>query len=301
MSAPHRKSDALKESVPQTRPIKQIPIGQMRDGQMRDGQMRDGQMRDGLERLADPPKTLYWEGRLPDELGVAIVGTRNCTSYGRRVAFSLGRAVASAGWPVISGLARGIDAAGHRGTIAVSGRGYAVLGSGIDVIYPAENSDLASKLIASGGGILSEYPPGTPPAPFRFPARNRIIAGLSSAVVVVEAGEKGGALITARIALELGIDVLAVPGDIDRPVSAGCNLLIRDGAHPVLSELDLLESLEMILGPAPSGIPTVPPRAGALADTDLDEILSASDKPVGQVLAELVRAEIEGSMRPTGD
>lgn len=259
------------------------------------------QIPESLLRLSDPPKTLWLEGGLPKEPGVAIVGTRNCTSYGRRVAFSLGRAVGAAGWPVISGLARGIDAAAHRGTVAASGRGYAVLGSGIDVIYPAENSDLAATLIAAEGGILSEYPPGTPPAPFRFPARNRIIAGLSSAVVVVEAGLKGGALITARIALELGIDVLAVPGDIDRPVSAGCNLLIRDGAHPVLSDADLLESLEMILGPAPSGVLTVPTRARTVADADLDEILSASDQPVGQVLAELIRAEIEGSMRPTRD
>lgn len=258
-------------------------------------------MPDGLRRLPDPPNTLWFEGGLPEEPGVAIVGTRSCTSYGRRVAFSLGRTVATAGWPVISGLARGIDAAAHRGTVAAGGRGYAVLGSGIDVIYPAENYELAATLVASEGGILSEYAPGTPPAPFRFPARNRIIAGLSSAVVVVEAGVKGGALITARIALDLGIDVLAVPGDIDRPVSEGCNLLIRDGAHPVLSGTDLLESLEMILGQAPKGVPTATSAAGRAADPDLDEILSASDQPVGRVLAELMRAQIEGSMRPTRD
>jgi DNA processing protein len=116
---------------------------------------------------------------------------------------------------------------------------------------------------------------------------------------VVEAGEKGGALITARIALELGIDVLAVPGDIDRPVSTGCNLLIRDGAHPVLSAADLVDSLEMILGPAPKDSPSRLP--GASATVDLDEMLDATDQPVGRVLADLMRAELEGSIRPTGD
>jgi DNA processing protein len=256
---------------------------------------------DGLQRLSDPPKTLWWKGQLPGGPGVAIVGTRACTAYGRRVAFSLGKAVAGAGWPVISGLARGVDAAAHRGTVAASGSGYAVFGSGIDVIYPSENFELADELVATGGGVLSEYPPGTPPAPFRFPARNRIIAALSAAVVVVEAGEKGGALITARIALELGIDVLAVPGDIDRPVSTGCNLLIRDGAHPVLSAADLIDSLEMILGPAPKDSPSQRPRASERATVDLDEILNATDEPVGRVLADLMRAELEGSIRPTGD
>lgn len=256
---------------------------------------------DGLQRLSDPPKTLWWKGQLPSGPGVAIVGTRACTAYGRRVAFSLGKAVAGAGWPVISGLARGVDAAAHRGTVAASGRGYAVFGSGVDVTYPSENVELAEQLIATGGGVISEYPPGTPPAPFRFPARNRIIAGLTAAVVVVEAGEKGGALITARIALELGIDVLAVPGDIDRPVSTGCNLLIRDGAHPVLSAADLIDSLEMILGPAPKDSPTEGPRHSEPATVDLDEILKATDQPVGRVLADLMRAELEGSIRPTSD
>lgn len=253
-----------------------------------------------LRRLPDPPKTLWFEGALPREAGIAIVGSRACTTYGRRVAFSLGQAVALAGWPVISGLARGVDAAAHRATVAASGRGFAVLGSGIDVIYPAENMDLADELINNGGGLISEYPPGTPPAPFRFPARNRLIAALSSAVVVVEAGEKGGALITARIALDLGIDVLAVPGDIDRPVSKGCNLLIRDGAHPVLSSTDLIDCLELILGPRPLSTPQLSLDAGPV-NADLDGILASSDQPVGRVLADIMRAQLEGSGRPTSD
>lgn len=253
-----------------------------------------------LHRLVDPPKTLWFEGTLPREAGIAIVGSRACTTYGRRAAFSLGQAVAVAGWPVISGLARGVDAAAHRGTVAAGGRGFAVLGSGIDVIYPAENMELAGELINNGGGLISEYPPGTPPAPFRFPARNRLIAALSSAVVVVEAGEKGGALITARIALDLGIDVLAVPGDIDRPVSKGCNQLIRDGAHPVLGSMDLIDSLELILGRRPVSTPQLPLDTGP-DNSDLDEILASSDQPVGRVLADMMRAQLEGSGRPTSD
>jgi DNA processing protein len=209
----------------------------------------------------------------------------------------IGRTIASAGWPVISGLARGIDAAAHHATLDADGMGFAVLGSGIDVVYPAGNRQLAERLVATGGGIISEYPPGTPPAPFRFPARNRIIAALSAAVVVVEAAVTGGALITARIALELGIDVLAVPGDIDRETSAGTNLLIRDGAHPILGEIDLMQTLEVILGRAPNEPALRPSMAGPV---DYHEALRKSSRPVGETLAEAVKSQIEGSRRPTG-
>jgi DNA processing protein len=169
----------------------------------------------------------------------------------------------------------------------------AVLGCGIDTIYPPENGQLAQDLVAGGGAVVSEYPAGTPPAPFRFPARNRLISGLSTAVVVVEAGLTGGALITARLALEQGKEVLAVPGDLDRPSSAGCNLLIRDGAHPVLGAEDLINSLEFILGPAPA-VSSL--REVATGDT-IDEWVAASDRPVGRALAELARRELEGSLR----
>jgi len=246
-----------------------------------------------LRLIPDPPETLWGVGQVPDRPGVAIVGTRRCTSYGRRVARWLGEAVARAGWPVISGLARGVDAAAHQAVVQTSGVGVAVLGSGADTVYPPENGQLASDLVATGGAVISEYQPGTPPAPFRFPARNRLISGLSSAVVVVEAGLTGGALITARLALEQGKEVLAVPGDIDRPTSAGCNLLIRDGAHPVLGAEDLINCLEFILGPAPAA---PAPRTIASGDT-VDELVAASDRPVSEVLAELARRELEGGLR----
>ncbi len=241
-----------------------------------------------LAAIPDPPAELWAIGNLPGRRGVAIVGTRRCTAYGRRVARSLGEAVGGWGWPVVSGLARGIDAAAHRGVVEGGSIGVAVLGSGVDVIYPAENRRLAEELVIRGGALVSEYPPGTPPAPFRFPARNRLIAGLAGAVIVVEAAVTGGALITARLALEQGIDVLAVPGDIDRSTSAGTNLLIRDGAHPVLGMEDLLQTLEMILGPAPTAAP--PPAL----DTDgtLEEIAARSTRPVHETLAELALAEL---------
>jgi len=247
-----------------------------------------------LVGVSQAPSHLWVRGNLPTMPGVAIVGTRRCTEYGRLIARNLGHAVASAGWPVISGLARGIDAAAHGGTLDGGGDGFAILGCGVDVIYPADNRGLAKRLLENFGGLISEYPPGTPPAPFRFPARNRIIAGLSGAVVVVEAAATGGALITARLALDQGKDVLAVPGDINRVTSEGCNLLIRDGAHPVLSAEDLIESLEWILGPPPrAATPTELVRSGVL----LDEILDQSDRPVGTVLADVVRAELAGRLK----
>ena len=252
-----------------------------------------------LVGVPQAPSQLWVRGKVPSITGVAIVGTRRCTEYGRSVARSLGHAVASAGWPVISGLARGIDAAAHAGTLDAGGEGFAVLGSGVDVIYPAENRGLAAQLLERSGGLISEYPPGTPPAPFRFPARNRIIAGLSGAVIVVEAAVTGGALITARLALEQGKDVLAVPGDITRVTSEGCNLLIRDGAHPVLSAEDLMESLQFILGRPPragDALQSIAPLAiaGPLA---LDEVLEKSGRPIGAVLAEVIRSELEGRLQ----
>ena len=255
---------------------------------------RTPEMSQLLVGVSDAPSELWVRGKAPDIPGVAIVGTRRCTEYGRSIARNLGHAVATAGWPVISGLARGIDAAAHLGTLDGGGAGFAVLGSGVDVIYPAENLTLAARLVDNGGGIISEYPPGTPPAPFRFPARNRLIAGLSGVVIVIEAAVTGGALITARLALEQGKDVLAVPGDITRATSEGCNLLIRDGAHPVLTSEDLIETLERILGPSPRP----PAPRSVLADpSPLDEILENADRPVGAVLADVVRAELAGLLQ----
>lgn len=237
-----------------------------------------------LDGVPGLPRKLWRVGSWPDRLGIGMVGTRRPTSYGAKVARALGAAVASTGWPVISGLARGVDGIIHRACVEAGHPGWAVLGSGLDVVYPRQNQDLAAKLVDLGGGLISEYPPGTPPAPFRFPARNRIIAAFSAVVVVVEATLVGGALITARLALELGREVLAVPGDIDRPTAAGCNLLIRDGAHPVLSPQDLIESLTFLCGPPPLTANLLPP------EVEID--VEAPGPEIGLALAERTRQQL---------
>lgn len=199
-----------------------------------------------LDRFEDAPDLLFIRGDLPTTPGVGIVGTRRCTAYGLELADAYGCAVAQAGWPVVSGLARGIDGAAHRGMVVAGGRGIAVLGCGIDVTYPREHRHLGDQILELGGAIVSEYPPGSRPDPWRFPPRNRIIAGLSAAVVVVEAAVTGGALITAVKAAEYGIPVFAMPGDVDRETSEGTNRLIRDGAFPVFDPEDLVEELSLI-------------------------------------------------------
>lgn len=258
-----------------------------------------------LAELPDAPDLLFVRGSLPSEPGVAVVGTRRCTRYGRELARAFGYAVAAAGWPLVSGLARGIDGEAHRGTVEGDGVGVAVLGSGPDVWYPAEHRRLGEDLVVGGGAVVTEYPPGTPPEGWRFPPRNRIIAGLSKAVVVVEAGEKGGALITAGNAAEQGRTVFAVPGDVDRKASVGCNLLIRDGAHPVLGPDDLVEALSFLLGPPAAG------RGGA-APTDplldllgptgrsVDDLVEATGRPLPDVLADVARLEASGRIARRG-
>jgi DNA processing protein len=259
-----------------------------------------------LTGLPDAPQALYVKGALPDEPGVAIVGTRRATAYGRSIATALGRAVAAAGWPVISGLARGIDACAHRGTVEMGGRGVAVLGSGIDVWYPKENRELGEDLLDGGGAVCSEYEPGTTPEPWRFPARNRIISGLAAAVVVVEAARTGGALITARLALEQGREVLAVPGDVDRETSAGCNLLIRDGAHPVLGADDLVEALTLFMGEPPAAAANVKRSDSKLLDLVpaggilLEDLVAVTGRETKSVLAEVAMLETEGLVESLG-
>lgn len=289
-----------------------VPAGERRE-QLRvagiDVVYRGGaQYPEHLAGMPDAPDLLFVRGSLPAEAAVAIVGTRRCTSYGKAIARDYGSAIARCGWPLVSGLARGIDGAAHRGTVAGAGIGIAVLGSGIDVMYPREHADLARNLIAAGGAIVSESPPGTPPEAWRFPPRNRIISGLAAAVVVVEATVKGGALITAEAALRHGKQVFAVPGDIGRASSVGCNLLIRDGAFPVHDPDDMVESLELLLGPARQ--PAADPDGAALASGDrelldlvasgvgeVDEIITRCGRQPGEVLAALGRLEISGALR----
>lgn len=264
-----------------------------------------------LADLPDAPDLLFVRGVLPPVPGVSVVGTRRCTSYGRRIAGEYGQAIADAGWVLVSGLARGVDGAAHLGTISAGGVGVAVLGSGIDVMYPREHADLARRLLEGGGAVISESPPGTPPEAWRFPPRNRIISGLSAAVVVVEATVKGGALITAEAALRHGRQVFAVPGDIGRASSAGCNLLIRDGAFPVHDPDDLIESLGLVLGPGrcsrrkDEGVKVRPEDTRlielvAAGADDLDGLLTHGIGSPGEILAALGRLELLGVVSTDG-
>jgi len=192
------------------------------------------------------PRWLFVQGTQREIPAIGIVGTRTCTRYGIDLARAYGRVAAEAGWSVVSGLARGIDGAAHSGATTAGGHCQAILGSGIDVVYPRSHRTLHEAVLETGGVVMSEFPPGTPPEGWRFPTRNRVIAGLSDVLLVVEAGLKGGALITARIALDYGVPVYAVPGDVDRVASVGTNLLIRDGAFPIFGPDDLAEVLSLL-------------------------------------------------------
>ena len=199
-----------------------------------------------LRNIYDPPCLLYVRGRLPafdDEASIAVVGTRDCTPYGVSCAEKLGYGLAAGGAVVVSGLARGVDSAALRGALRAGGTVTAVLGNGLDVIYPPENQYLYED-VAAAGALVSEYPPGTSPEAKHFPVRNRIMSGLCVATLVVEAPARSGALITAGTALEQGRDVFAVPGPIDAPTSVGCNRLIRDGAGLVTDAWDILGEYE---------------------------------------------------------
>jgi len=199
-----------------------------------------------LKNIYDPPCLLYWRGRLPafdEEAAIAVVGTRKCTPYGVDCAEKLGYGLTQGGGLVVSGIAKGVDAAALRGALRSGGSPVAVLGCGLDVCYPHENRYLYED-VAAAGALISEYPPGTEPAAHHFPARNRIMSGLSVAALVIEAPERSGALITAETAMEQGRDVFAVPGPINAENSVGCNRLIRDGAGLVCDASDILLAYE---------------------------------------------------------
>lgn len=254
----------------------------------------------GLLDLEDRP-SIFVNGTLREMPGIAVVGTRKCTRYGIDLAEASGLAIARAGWTTVSGLARGIDAAAHRGCLRGDGHAVAILGSGIDVCYPKENQPILDEILAEGGAVVSEYPPGTPPDRWRFPARNRIIAAASSAVVVVEAAKTGGALITARLAAELGRPVFVVPGDVDRPASEGCNLLIRDGAYPVLGAADLIEELSLILGPPARGVAGEKEASVPTGGIVLDDLPEHWSVTMSEALVRVGRLELAGKVRRSGD
>ncbi|MBN2149340.1 MAG: DNA-processing protein DprA [Anaerolineales bacterium] len=263
-----------------------------------------------LKEVDQPPPVLYLRGALlpEDEWAVAIVGTRRVTPYGRQVTEEIAATLARSGVTVVSGLARGVDAISHQAALNAGGRTIAVLGSGVDHIYPPENRRLAEQIITRGA-LLSDYAPGTPPDGPNFPPRNRIISGLSLAVVVVEAGQTSGALITASFAADQGRDVFAVPGNINATQSQGTNRLIRDGAHPLLSPQDVLEVLNLTMvteqRAARVALPSDPVEAQLFQALDrqpkhVDEIRALTGMPIEKVTATLALMELKGLARQVG-
>jgi DNA processing protein len=254
-----------------------------------------------LAAIHDPPAGLFLRGTAGEALlerpCVAVVGARACSSYGSAVARMVGRELAAAGLVVVSGLARGVDGEAHRGALEAGGRTVAVLGCGIDRDYPAAHRELAAR-IAGTGLVTSEYAPGVEPAPWRFPARNRIVAGLCAATVVVEARERSGALITADLALEEGREVFACPGEITSALSSGTNALLRLGATPLTCAADVLQSFGLeepepavsVVGAAAATV------LGALGDgtAGADELARATGMGTAELAAALVELELAG-------
>ena len=258
-----------------------------------------------LKEIYDPPLCLYIKGNIPATWprGIGVVGSRETSHYGLENAKKLGYQLAYAGVPVISGLARGIDTAAHLGALAAKGTTWAVLGCGLDKMYPPENDALAAKIVESGGCLISELPLGTSPDKSTFPMRNRIVSGLSFGVLVIEAGRQSGALITARQALEQGRQVFAVPGRIDNPQAQGCHQLIKDGAklvegvEDVLGELEFLFPPETVATPRPLPANLTPEEekiygAIALDETPIDAITASTGLTSGTVSSALLRLEM---------
>ena len=261
-----------------------------------------------LLEIADPPPCLYIRGDVEclSAPQLAVVGSRQPTRQGLADAEALAGALAAAGFVITSGLAYGIDAAAHRATLAGGGRTVAVLGSGLDVIYPARHRELAAA-IAAGGAVITELPPGTPPKAGHFPRRNRIISGLSLGVLVVEAALQSGSLVTARLALEQNREVFALPGSIHNPSSRGCNLLIRQGAKLVVEAQDVLDELRGWSRPRADGSAIRPPAPPDLPDvesavlaaigyqpTPLDVVLERVSCSLSELLAALSELELKG-------
>ena len=263
-----------------------------------------------LKEIAQPPPVLFAKGSInvEDDWAVSVVGTRRITPYGRQVTSEIARFLAENGITVVSGLARGVDAIAHQTALQSGGRTIAVLGSGVDVVYPPEHRKLAEE-ISVQGAVISDYPMGTQPESTNFPPRNRIIAGLSLATIVVEAGETSGALITAKFAVDQGRDVFAVPGSILTPQSEGTNHLIEEGARPLLRMSEILEVLKL------ENIPEKQANRKSITATQdekkllqylsqepkyIDEICNLSGLPIQSVSATLTMMELKGLVMHVG-
>ncbi len=263
-----------------------------------------------LREIGQPPPVLYIKGSLApeDDFSVAMVGTRRVTAYGQQITRDTSIYLAAHGLTIISGLARGVDALAHQHALEAGGRTIAVLGSGVDVIYPPEHRKLAEAIVENGA-VISDYPMGTQPEGINFPPRNRIIAGLSLATIVLEAGERSGALITAEFAVEQGRDVFAVPGNVLSPMSQGTNRLIQKGAYAMVSPQDVLDVLDLAqveeYQSARQVLPSDTTEAKILQVMDfepihVDEICTEIELPVEKVSAALTVMELKGMVQHVG-
>lgn len=263
-----------------------------------------------LKELDQSPPVMYSLGEImsDDDWAVAVVGTRRMSAYGQQAAEEIATFLARNRVTVVSGLARGVDATSHQAALDAGGRTIAVLGSGVDIIYPPENRELA-KEIQENGAVISDYALGTPPDRGNFPARNRIISGLSLAVVVVEAGKKSGALITASFGAEQGREVFAVPGKIFAHQSVGANQLIQKGAHPLLAPEDLMQALDLaLISQHQSARKTLPSDSTEAKlymvlghdPMHVDDIKKLAELPIEQVSATLALMELKGMVRQVG-
>jgi DNA processing protein len=262
-----------------------------------------------LDTIPKPPKNIFFIGNTPVTRvpTVAIVGTRKPTSYGKEVTHMLAYDLAKYGVIIVSGLALGIDGIAHRAALEANGTTIAVLANSVDDIYPKSHQQLADHIVANGGAIISEYEPPTTPRAYQFLARNRIVSGLSDAVIITEAAIRSGTLSTATHALEQGREVFIVPGNITSPLSAGCNALLRQGAHPATCAQDILDTIAPQLSPA---IQIVPLGKTPLETTiisliqsgirDGDELHAKSQVAITQFNQALTMLEINGSIRPLG-
>jgi DNA processing protein len=262
----------------------------------------DGHYPERLARTADRPAELRLRGELEDRRRVAVVGSRHPDAYGEDLARALAAGLARAGVSVVSGGALGVDAIAHRAALDAGGHTVAVLGTGVDVLYPASNRPLLERVLAEGGALVSELPDGTPGFPANFPRRNRIISGLSEAVVVVQAGERSGALVTAGWASSQSVPVFAVPGDVREPLSQGPLALLRRGARVAASAEDVLDALGIAASPERGqlALPTFPPDESALLAAlarrprHADEVARRAGLAPGPALAGLLTLELEG-------
>jgi len=266
-----------------------------------------------LRQTHDPPPLLYVLGeiRKEDELALAVVGSRKMTSYGREVTESLVQDLSTHGLTIVSGLALGVDACAHQAALSAGGRTIAVLGSGIDKIMPTTNIPLAQRIVKEGrGAVISEFPLGTEPQAFTFPRRNRIISGLSLGVLVIEAAEKSGALITAGLGAEQGRDVFATPGSIFNPLSVGTHNLIKQGAKLVNSAADILEELDLAARSlkleAREVVPETPEEEKILKvlgndELHIDQIIKKSKLPTPVVTSTLTMMEMKGKVKNLGN